>query len=71
VPAPVEVKGYKNVINLPDWIYLQNIIDKLKKKVKTTEFIFTGFLQNIIQVHRGIGTWSDRVAHSKYICVSV
>jgi len=28
----VEAKGYKNVINLPDWIYLQNIIDKLKKK---------------------------------------
>lgn len=42
------------MINLPDWIYLQNILNILKKGMKITEFIFTWFLQNITKLHRGI-----------------
>jgi len=29
--APVEEKGYKNMINLPDWVTIRKIIIKFKK----------------------------------------
>ena len=32
--APVEEKGYKRMINLPDWLNIQNIFIKLKNSGK-------------------------------------
>jgi hypothetical protein len=33
--APVEEKGYKRMINLPDWLNIHNIFIKLKNGAKT------------------------------------
>jgi hypothetical protein len=32
--APVEEKGYKRMINLPDWLNMQNIFIKFKNSGK-------------------------------------
>ena len=43
--APVEEKGYKSMINLPDWLNIHNIIIKFKNRLKTGEFFsFLGAL---------------------------
>jgi len=37
----VEEKGYKSMINLPDWLNIQNKIINLKKKRSKTEEFFS------------------------------
>jgi hypothetical protein len=36
--APVEEKGYKSMINLPDWQNIHNLIIKFENRLKTGEF---------------------------------
>lgn len=58
--SPVEVKGYKNIINLPDWRIKLNIIKKLRK----TSF-FPFFSRNStrfeILLHRSTHFWRGLV----------
>jgi hypothetical protein len=35
----VEEKGYKSMINLPDWLNIHNICKNLKNRLKTGEFL--------------------------------
>ena len=37
-PAPVEEKGYKSMINLPDWISVSYLMANFKNRLKTGEF---------------------------------
>ena len=37
--APVEEKGYKNMINLPDWQNIHNIIIKCENRLKNRRII--------------------------------
>ena len=37
-PAPVEEKGYKSMINLPDWISVTYFTVNFKNSLKTREF---------------------------------
>jgi len=38
--APVEIKGYKIIVNLPDWQKIYQNRLKFKKKFATAEFFF-------------------------------
>jgi len=37
-PAPVEEKGYKSMINLPDWISVSSLNVNFKNRLKTGDF---------------------------------